>query len=57
MAYFTFLGLAVSVLSYEDHTKLTKGKQHKLSPLDEIFNVVSSMALLRFGVQVSNFSN
>ena len=35
MACFTFLGPAVSMLSYEDHIKLTKGKPHKLSPLNE----------------------
>ena len=43
MACFTFLGPAVSRLSYEDHIKLTKGKPHKLSPLNEFFfDVVSS---------------
>ena len=42
MACFTFLGPAVSMLSYKDHSKLTKGKPHKLSPLKEFFNVVSS---------------
>ena len=42
MACFTFLGPAVSRLSYEDHVKLTKGKPQKLSPLNEFFDVVSS---------------
>lgn len=37
MICFTFLGDAVSNLSYRDHTKLTKGKPHKLSPLNEFF--------------------
>ena len=47
----------MSVLSYEDHIKLAKGKPHKLSPLNEFFNVMSSTTRTRFGMQVSNFSN
>ena len=43
MACFMFLGPAVSMLSYEDYSKLTKGKPHKLSPLNEFFNAVSSV--------------
>ena len=33
----SFLGFAVSNLSYEDHAKLAKGKSHKLSALNEFF--------------------
>ena len=45
MAYFTFLGPAVSRLSYEDHVKLTKGKLHKLSPLNEFFLMLCRLRL------------
>ena len=37
LACFTFLGSAVSKLSYGDHHKQSKGKPHKLSPLNEFF--------------------
>ena len=61
MACSTFLGPAVSVLSYEDHIKLTKGKSHKLSPLNKFFLMLCHLRLgflqARFGIQVSNFSN
>ena len=43
MACFTFLGPAVYRLSYDDHVKLTKGKPHKLSPLNEFIDVMSSL--------------
>ena len=45
MACSTFLGPAVSVLSYEDHIKLTKGKPHKLSPLNEFFLMLCCLRL------------
>ena len=45
MACFTFLGPAVSMLSYEDHSKLTKGKPHKLSPLNEFFLMLCRLRL------------
>ena len=45
MACFTFLGPAVSRLSYEDHIKLTKGKPHKLSPLNEFFLMLCRLRL------------
>lgn len=37
LACLMFLGPAMSNLSYEDHVKLRKGKQHKLSPMNEFF--------------------
>ena len=37
LACFTFLSTAVSELSYGDHYKQSKGKSHKLSPLNEFF--------------------
>ena len=37
MVCFTFLGKAVSELSYRDYYKLSKGKPHKFSPLNEFF--------------------
>ena len=45
MACFTFLVPAVSMLSYEDHIKLTKGKPHKLSPLNEFFLMLCRLRL------------
>ena len=45
MACFTFLEPAVSMLSYEDHVKLTKGKPHKLSPLNEFFLMLCRLRL------------
>ena len=34
---FTFLGAAASKLSYGDHYKQSKGKPHRLSPLNKFF--------------------
>ena len=38
MACFNFLDPAVSKLSYGDHQKRTKGKPHKLTPLNDFFH-------------------
>ena len=45
MVCFTFLGKAVSELSYRDHYKLSKGKPHKLSPLNEFFLMLCRLRL------------
>ena len=58
MVCFTFLGKAVSELSYRDHYKLTKGKPYKLSPLNKFFLMLCRLHLglyehdlaYRFGV-------
>ena len=42
---FTFLGSAVSKLSYGDHHKQSKGKPHKLSLLNEFFMMLCRLRL------------
>ena len=65
MVCFTFLGNAVSDLSYQDHHKETKGKSHKLSPLNEFFLMLYRLCLglyeqdlaHRFGVSQTTVSH
>lgn len=45
LARFTFLGTAVSKLSYGDHYKQSKSKPHKLSPLNEFFMMLCRLQL------------
>ena len=45
MVYFQCLGSAPSNLSYGDHTKVAKGKPHKLSPLNEFFLMLCRLCL------------
>jgi len=45
MVCFNFLGTAVSKLSYGDHHKHTKGKPHKLTPLNEFFLMLCHLRL------------
>ena len=45
MVCFNFLGAAVSELSYGDHLKHTKGKSHKLTPLNEFFLLLCRLRL------------
>ena len=45
MVCFQFLGSAASNLSYGDHTKVAKGKPHKLSPLNEFFLMLCRLRL------------
>lgn len=64
MICFTFLGDAVANLSYRDHTKLTKGKPHKLSPLNEFFLMLCRLRVglceqdlaYRFGISQTSVS-
>ena len=45
MVCFNFLGTATSKLSYGDQQKLTKGKPHKLTPLNEFFLMLVRLRL------------
>ena len=64
MICFTFLGDAVSNLSYRDYTNLIKGKPHKLSPLNEFFLMLCRLRLglyeqdlaYRFGISQTSVS-
>ena len=53
MVCFNFLGPAVSKLSYGDHQKHTKGKPHKLTPLNEFFLM---LVRLRLGLYVQDLA-
>ena len=53
MVCFNFLGPAVSKLSYGDHQKHTKGKPHKLTPLNEFFLM---LICLRLGLYIQDLA-
>ena len=64
MVCLQFLSSAASQLSYGNHTKSTKGKPHKLSPLNEFFLMLCRLGLglleqdlaYRFQIAQSNVS-